>query len=146
MNKWDSRFMSMAALVGSWSKDPDHKVGAVIANAQNHPVGMGFNGPPKHVFDMGLARKVEVVRTIHAELNAILNSNTSLEGCTLYVYPFSPCAQCAAAIIQKGIARVVYAKESDLETWKASQEEALQMFIEAGVFTEGIFNNNIKNI
>ena len=43
----------------------------------------------------------------HAELNAILNSRNSVEGCTLYVTLF-PCNECAKAIIQSGIKRVVY--------------------------------------
>ena len=44
----------------------------------------------------------------HAELNAVLNSSAaSLNGCTLYVTLF-PCNECAKAIIQSGIKRVVY--------------------------------------
>ncbi len=44
----------------------------------------------------------------HAELNAVLNSSgASLSGCTLYVTLF-PCNECAKAIIQSGIKRVVY--------------------------------------
>jgi len=30
MSKWDSRFMDLARLVASWSKDPSTQVGAVI--------------------------------------------------------------------------------------------------------------------
>jgi dCMP deaminase len=44
---------------------------------------------------------------VHAELNAILNSPRSLAGCTLYVSLF-PCNECAKAIIQSGIRKVVY--------------------------------------
>ena len=44
----------------------------------------------------------------HAEMNAILNKNSSdLHGCTLYVTLF-PCNECAKLVIQSGIREVVY--------------------------------------
>ena len=43
----------------------------------------------------------------HSELNAILNSNTSVKGCKLYVTLF-PCNECAKVIIQSGIKEIVY--------------------------------------
>lgn len=136
MSKWDKRFLTQAMLVSSWSKDPKHKVGAIIVDKCNRQISMGFNGPPRGVIDTGLHHRIKVMRTIHAELNAILNSNVSLEGCTMYIYPFSPCAQCAAAIIQKGITRIVYSRTCNLKTWEASQKEAFIMFKEAGVKIE----------
>ena len=47
---------------------------------------------------------------VHAELNAILNSSKSVRDCTIYVSLF-PCNECAKAIIQSGIKKIVY--ESD---------------------------------
>ena len=47
---------------------------------------------------------------VHAELNAILNSTRSLRGCTLYVSLF-PCNECAKAIIQSGIRKIVYEED-----------------------------------
>lgn len=133
---WDERFLSLALTVSVWSKDGNHQVGAVIVDNLNRVVSLGYNGPPRGVIDVGLGHDVKVLRSIHAELNAILNANISLEGYTMYVYPFSPCAQCAAAIIQKGITRVVYKTDTNLKTWKASQSEAFHMFEEAGVMIE----------
>lgn len=52
---------------------------------------------------------------IHAELNAILyaaRNGLSLEGATMYV-TLSPCADCAKAITQSGIKKVVYAELYD---------------------------------
>ena len=59
---------------------------------------------------------------VHAELNAILNSRHSVEGCTLYVSLF-PCNECAKAIIQSGIKKIVYEsdKYADTEGVKASK-------------------------
>ena len=43
----------------------------------------------------------------HSELNAILNSKVDLKGCTLYVTLF-PCNECAKAVVQAGIKKVIY--------------------------------------
>jgi dCMP deaminase len=47
---------------------------------------------------------------VHAELNAILNSTRSLTGCRIYVSLF-PCNECAKAIIQSGIAEIIYSDD-----------------------------------
>ena len=60
---------------------------------------------------------------MHAELNAILNSIKSLKDCTIYVTHF-PCNECAKAIVQAGIKKVVYFsdKHKDLDSTKASRK------------------------
>ena len=45
--KWDNRFLVLAKLIGSWSKDPSTKVGAVIVDEDNKIVSLGYNGFPK---------------------------------------------------------------------------------------------------
>ena len=69
----------------------------------------------------------------HAELNAILNSVAKLDGCTLYVTLF-PCNECAKAVIQSGIKRVVYAddKYADAENTIAAK----MMFRRCGIKCE----------
>ena len=65
---------------------------------------------------------------VHAELNAILNSTTSLIGATIYVTLF-PCNECAKAIIQCGIKALIYNEDKYPEKTKASK----RMFDAAGV-------------
>ncbi|MBR3630719.1 MAG: dCMP deaminase family protein, partial [Oscillospiraceae bacterium] len=96
------------------SKDSNTQVGACIVNAENRIVSVGYNGMPTGCpdDDMPWEREGDFLDTkypfvCHAELNAILNSTASLRGCTLYVTLF-PCNECAKAIIQSGIRRVVY--------------------------------------
>ena len=113
--KWDGRFLELADIVSSWSKDPSTQVGAVIVNDKKVVVGMGYNGFARGVVDVpGLyadrAKKYEMV--IHAEVNAVLNATQSVEGCTLYcTHP--PCSRCMAVLIQSGIKEVVSLKASD---------------------------------
>ena len=108
--KWDRRFLELAGTVAQWSKDPSTKVGAVIVDDKNRVVSMGFNGFPRGTSDAEQRygdRELKLKQIIHAEINAILFAKQDLAGYTLYVTPLSPCAQCASAIIQSGISRVV---------------------------------------
>ena len=133
---WPKRFMELAAVVASWSKDPSTKVGAVIADSRNRIVSVGFNGPPRGTRDAAVTdRDVKLLRTLHAEENAILFGGSAVAGCTLYV-THAPCAHCAAMMIQVGIARVVWADHDDFEfsaRWQHSHGEAVRMLDEAGV-------------
>ena len=148
MSKWDSRFMSMARLVASWSKDPSKKVGAVIVDSKNRVVSLGYNGPPRGVEDdPSVNRDTKLRRTIHAEGNAILFAQGGTEGCTLYV-THHPCGPCAAIIIQAGIVRVVIPDgEGTLShRWKADICEAAWMLGQAGVTIETIVSERDESL
>lgn len=135
MTRWDLRFIEMASLVASWSKDPSTKVGAVITNDKNHVVSLGFNGFPRGVEDrLNVSRETKLARTIHAEANALLHAKQDLAGCSIYVTR-PPCSNCAALIIQSGIERVVYEAPDPafLLRWKGSISESIQMFEEARI-------------
>jgi dCMP deaminase len=137
--KWDQRFMDLAAHVSTWSKDPSTKVGSVIVRLDRTVVSLGYNGFPRSVDDdlkRYMDRSAKYLFVVHAEINALLSSHEGLMGYTLYSYPMMPCAQCAAAIIQAGIGRVVYHIPADKklsERWAAEQRVSTQMFLEAGV-------------
>ena len=134
MSNWDSRFLELAKLVSTWSKDPSTQVGAVITR-DKFVVSLGFNGHPKGVADSVDRlenREVKYRTIIHAEINAILTAKQDLEGCTIYLWPFMPCSQCGAAIVQAGIKRVV-APPSDNDRWAESFKFTTEMFSEAGV-------------
>lgn len=132
--KWDSRFMELAKLVASWSKDGSTKVGAVIVDEQRRIVSTGYNGPPQGVKDEYADRTQKLRRTLHAETNALAFAQRNVRGCTIYV-THPPCSQCAAQIIQHGIRKVVF----DLPTynfltrWGDDYKESLAMFSEVGV-------------
>jgi dCMP deaminase len=106
---WDHRFLDLAKLVASWSKDPSTQVGAVIVDDKNRIVSLGFNGFPKNITDDNRLdnRQMKYNIVVHAECNAIMFANKTLENCTIYTHPFQPCSKCAGMIIQSGIKRVV---------------------------------------
>jgi dCMP deaminase len=86
--KWDERFLSVAALAATWSKDPNAQVGAVIVDPQGQIAAVGYNGFPKMVEDTAerygdVALKLEMV--VHAEENAVLGASVRARGASIYV-------------------------------------------------------------
>ncbi|TXH14542.1 MAG: dCMP deaminase family protein [Hyphomicrobiaceae bacterium] len=140
--KWDDRFLEMAELVSRWSKDPSTQCGAVITDSNHRVLGVGYNGFPRGVEDRPDRlndRPTKYRMIIHAEVNAILNSISSVVGCTLYVIPLAPCSDCAKLVIQSGITRVVCPRMPvGKERWQESVELTKQMFSEAGVVLDEI--------
>lgn len=135
--KWPIRFLDMADLVASWSKDPSTKVGAVITDTMNRVLGVGFNGLPRGVSDSSERlsdREIKLALTLHAEDNAITFASGDLRGATIHVTR-PPCSHCAAKIVQSGIA-TVYSPQppaSFSERWAVSLGLARSLFEEAGV-------------
>ena len=136
--KWQARFIKLAEEISTWSKDPSSRVGSVIVRPDRTICSVGFNGFPRGVKDSQDAianRDAKLLRTLHAEVNAVLSAKEPLNGYSLFVWPFQPCAQCAAIVIQAGIAEVYCPYNDHLahERWRESFKAALQMFDEAGV-------------
>ncbi len=134
---WDEYFMGLAHLSALRSKDPSTQVGAAIVDENHRVVSVGYNGFPKGCDDdeypwdrEGGVLDTKYAFVVHAELNAILNSPRSVQGCTIYVSLF-PCNECAKAIIQSGIKRVVY--ESDKYAKTEGVLASKRMFKSAGV-------------
>jgi dCMP deaminase len=128
---WEEMFMGVASFASQRSKDPVRQVGCVIVNDKNHIVGVGFNGLPPGISDDEpgvwakdpddpLFNKKYLV--VHAEMNAIANSNGSVAGCTAYVTHF-PCNCCTKELAINGIKEVVYAND----WWKVDKMEIKTM-------------------
>lgn len=135
ITKWAHRFYQMAELVSSWSKDPSTQVGAVITK-QNRIVSVGFNGYPHGISDSVDIddREMKYLKTLHAEENAILFAKRDLDGCDIYVTHF-PCPNCAAKIIQTGIATVYCPEQTEdfLSRWEDKIQVSQDMFLQAGI-------------
>ena len=136
---WDEYFMGIAMLAAKRSKDPNTQVGACIVSKDNIIISTGYNGMPKGCSDDEFPWErtgEEEIQTkypyvVHAELNAILNSNgRDLRGSRIYVALF-PCNECAKAIIQSGIKEVIYL--SDKYTGTMGNMASKRMLMAAGV-------------
>ena len=145
---WDEYFIDLSYCVAKKSKDPDTKVGCVIVGPDNEVRSTGYNSLPRGMDDSVKERYVrpEKYKWIeHAERNAIYNAakiGTQLNGCRLYVQWY-PCIDCARAIIQVGINKIIVDNRDDNpwknqgqeqeEQWKLNMEKSIQMLVECGV-------------
>lgn len=138
---WDEYFMTIALLSAKRSKDPSTQVGACIVDDENKVVSIGYNGMPRHCDDTKLTWEKgedlnnKYLYVCHAEFNAILNTRdgSHLNGCKIYVTLF-PCNECAKAIIQTGIKKVIYL--SDKYQNQLSTRASKKLFEVAGVEIE----------
>ena len=137
-NKWDIRFLEMAKLISTWSKDPSTQVGAVAVRNRT-VIAQGYNGFPRGCDDHELYylnRAIKYKRIVHAEMNAIYNAaenGVSLKNSTIYVIGLPICHDCAKGLIQVGIKRVVTPEIETPERWLESLALTEQMFEEAGI-------------
>lgn len=137
--KWHKRFISIAELIATWSKDPSSQVGSIIVK-DRIILSTGYNGFPRGIADNGRLKSFGKNKLmIHAEKNAIYNCNSSLVGATMYS-THSPCCDCALAIIQVRVEVVVVRKNyglcgnSDFSIkWKESLKDSEMLFKEAGI-------------
>jgi dCMP deaminase len=136
--KWDRFYIGMAVYVASASKDPSTQVGAVIIRPNNTVASVGYNGFPRGMNDdpaIYADRTLKYSRIVHAEMNAILNAQGPVDGCTLYTSSLPPCDRCAVFVVQAGIKRVVFEEPSTdlLERWGDSLAATAAIFEEAGI-------------
>ncbi len=129
------------------SHDPERQVGAVIVDDKGNVISDGTNAPPEA---LGLSKPDSLHEIAanpdskyylleHAERNAIMRAllaGNSLRGTTIYVTLY-PCADCARAIVETGITRlVVPAAAGHVERdqkWQAHYHFARRIFALAGV-------------
>lgn len=136
---WNEYFMGVAVLSSMRSKDPSSQVGACIVNDKKHIVGIGYNGLPRGFDDDNFewSREGGILESkygpvVHAEPNAIANSISDLEGCSIYVN-LHPCHECAKFIVQKGLSDVIYLSDKYAE--QDSTILAKRIFEKAGIKT-----------
>ena len=115
---WDEFFMGIAMMAAKRSKDPSSQVGACLVDDNHKVISIGYNGMPVGVDDEvipwghGEGLDSKYLYVCHAEFNAVLNAKdgSALRDSTIYVTLF-PCNECAKALIQVGVKKVIYADD-----------------------------------
>lgn len=137
-SKWIRRYLDMANLVASWSKDPSTKVGAVLVSPENRVISVGYNGFAKGHDDIKYQtenREYKYSHTVHAEINALLQAGRPVDGCTLFLTPLPPCTHCLAMIKQAGIKAFYFELETTdperLKRWNL--KESLELADSLGI-------------
>lgn len=142
--------MGFAKLIAKESKCCKYSVGAVIV-LDGKIIGHGCNGTPSGLQNCGdhaaksgwlnedgqltdYGREEHSKWTpdneVHAEINAVLNSGTSVRGSDVYV-TMSPCKNCAKTLAQAKVRKVYYSE--------IYENNGLEMLESAGVICERIF-------
>lgn len=139
--EWDTRFMVLVHHLAGWSHLRGTKVGAVIVDPDNEIRVVGFSGFPRGV-DRAIDERYSGEAgenkywICHAEQNAIHSAaryGLPLKGCRMYSSMF-PCADCARAIIQSGIIKVISPPpNADDAKWDAHFQRSALMLTEAGI-------------
>lgn len=109
---WDDYFLKMAMLVSERATCPRMHVGCVLVK-DRQILSTGYNGSipgDDHCDDVGcLVVDNHCVRTIHAEINALLqcaSHGVNTNRATAYVTNM-PCTNCSKALIAAGIKEIV---------------------------------------
>lgn len=125
---WTSYFMEITEMVATRSTCDRAFVGCTLVNKDNRIVSTGYNGSVAgnpHCDEVGhVLRDGHCIATIHAEMNALLycaKEGISVKGATAYITHF-PCLNCTKALIQAGIAKVVYKHDYRIDDY------ALELF------------------
>lgn len=134
---WDQYFMAQSVLLSLRSTCTRLAVGATIVRDRRIIAG-GYNGSASgdvHCIDEGCYMvDGHCVRTIHAEMNAILQCakfGVPTEGAEIYVTHF-PCLQCTKMIVQAGIKKIYY-----LQNYR-NDEYAIDLLEKTGVTVEQV--------
>ncbi len=110
---WDDYFMKIAEDVAVRSTCDRAAVGAVLVK-DKHIISTGYNGSPaglEHCDDVGhLMIEGHCVRTVHAEVNAIIQAavfGLATRDAVCYVTHF-PCLNCTKMLINARISKLIY--------------------------------------
>ncbi len=145
---WNKRFLELAGLVATWSKDPSTKVGAVIVAPDKRVISVGFNGFPAGMRDdpeLYADRESKLSRIVHAEINALIYAKGEIpKYSTLYTYPFMPCDRCVVQMLQAGIRDFVAPKANKelQERWGPALERTRLYISECGGYLEEVEADN----
>lgn len=121
----DGYFLAIAYAAAKRSTCARRSVGAVVVDAFGRILSTGYNGSPErypHCETLcGAGTETPCRWSVHAEINALLYSENRQPGKTLYVTA-APCRQCALAIANAQVSRVVigepFRSEEGLEVLK----------------------------
>lgn len=123
-------YLDQALLVATRSTCLNKNYGAIIVDDNNQIISSGYNGAPRKTTScktLGRCIRLEnniesgthyeLCKSVHAEANALIQSDSRREGATMYIagfdpnshtiVPSRPCLMCARMIINAGISNVI---------------------------------------
>ncbi|GEN47825.1 ComE operon protein 2 [Ligilactobacillus pobuzihii] len=155
---WNQYFMTQAVLLSTRSTCKRLSVGAILVRDKRIIAG-GYNGSVSgdvHCIDDNCYLvDGHCVRTIHAEMNAILQCakfGVATDGSEIYVTDF-PCLQCTKMLLQAGVQKIYYLRNYHNDPYAVSllnrknvtvQEVEIDEKYLNGIFTDEHFRPKEK--
>lgn len=124
-------FLAMAVVVSQRSHDAQTKHGCVIADKDNIPLSVGYNGFPRKMKDESLPnlRPEKYTWMVHAERNALANCQVRPKGATAYVTGQS-CLDCGMALWAHGINKIYMIDGHGTVLYDDKMKNSWDIFIE----------------
>lgn len=139
---WDSIFMEICQTLSKRSTCIRLQTAALVVKKLNI-ISIGYNGCPSkmiHCMDRWKGINLEnnlqfleehhhwsMANELHAEINALLRCKSDVQDATMYSL-YSPCIQCAKAIVSAGIKEVVY-----LYSYDRDLQHTMELFWANGI-------------
>ena len=106
---WDKIWMQMAETLAQRSHHSTFKVGALVVTSDNTQVlALGYNGNASGMSNVPQSEEPGCSGLLHAEINALLKLDYNNPKDKVMYLTLSPCKNCAMAIVNSGIKKVVY--------------------------------------
>jgi len=113
---WEEFWFTLALLYSTRGTCDRLKAACLLIDKNNRLIGAGYNGSlpgHPHCDEAGhLMAEGHCVRTLHAEVNAIMHSVGDSEGATAYVLG-TPCIDCVKKLLSKNIKRILFTRDYD---------------------------------
>jgi dCMP deaminase len=113
---WEEFWFTLALFYSTRGTCDRLKAACLLIDKNNRLVGAGYNGSlpgQPHCDDVGhLMVEGHCVRTLHAEVNAIMHSVGDLEGATAYVLG-TPCIDCVKKLLAKNVKKIYFTRDYD---------------------------------
>ena len=109
---WDKIWMTMAETIAQRSHHSTFKLGALIVTTDNTQVlSLGYNGNAAGLSNVPQSEAPGCSGLLHAEINALLKMDYNNPKDKVMYLTLSPCVNCAIAIINSGIKKVVFKEQ-----------------------------------
>ena len=132
---WDEVWMTMAETIAKRSHHSTFKVGALIVTSDNTQVlSLGYNGNAAGLSNIPQSEEPGCSGLLHAEINALLKLDYNNPKNKVMYLTLSPCENCAIAVINSGIKKVVYKTQYRDNT-------GINMLTSAGIEVEQYIQN-----
>lgn len=113
---WDEFWFTIALFYSTRGTCDRLRAACLLVDKNKRLIGAGYNGSlpgDPHCDEVGhLMVDGHCIRTLHAEVNAIMHSVGNMEGATAYVLG-TPCIDCVKKLLAKKVKRILFTREYD---------------------------------